>query len=428
MIDFRTFAPPAQRIERLSFIKPDKLDLPGSNVLYLSPNRNNGVVKIQFWTPLGTLEQKKRFQAKSSSSLSLNGTVQHSADQIQEQFDFWGSTVSVDSHIFGTDISIKATAEFAIPTLHWLFSHVMGAIYPETELLVFKQTETAALQRKMTTPKYWSNKLCMESVFGAKSPMTSYAGLEDIQQIERDDLLDYHSRVLASPAGTWLVAGESSRELIEAISNIAASMTSNNPAISQNQKSYEPSQVKKTLHPMENSTQVSMVMARELPQIAQEEFHKFALLNMLLGGYFGSRLMQEIREKRGLTYGIGSHISQTTRGNLWSISGEMNSANAKEALDATNEIIHSMSVSPPTEDELERAKRYYTGQLRSSFDGPFAMASKLRGLLVRGYDYSYLENAISTIWGTSSEELCQLADNYLIPESFYTSQAGQILT
>lgn len=427
MIDFRTHPPLTQKIDTLEYVKPQIISIDANNRICQSAPRKNGVIKMQLLHPASSLNQVYKYQARAASTLSLNGTLQHNANQIHEQFDFWGSTVSIDSHVFGTDISIKSTREFFIPTLNWLFDNVLGAIYPGTELEILKQTEVAALQRKMTTPKYWSNKLCMEAVFGKESPMTGYAGIEDISQLQKSHLVDYHRSTLSDVKGTWFLAGDTDNKTIDAIKNIVRQYSQNTPLQNVSQRTFEPSGQFDWKQNVKNSSQVSLTMAKEFPSITSIEFHKFALLNIALGGYFGSRLMQEIRENRGLTYGIGSHISQTTRGNIWSISSEMNSANAEEATVAINEIVRSMHNRPISDEELERAKRYYAGQFRSSFDGPFAMASKMRNLHIRGFDFDYFDAALDTIWGTTSAELTQLAHNYLQPETFYSARAGEII-
>lgn len=426
MIDFRTQPPIAQKIDSLEYVKPQIISIDSNNNICQSAPRRNGVIKMQLLHPASSLNQDYKYQARATSSLALNGTLQHSANQIHEQFDFWGSTVSIDSHVFGTDISIKATREFFIPTLNWLFDNVLGANYPDSELEILKQTEIAALQRKMTTPKYWSNKLCMEAVFGKESPMTGYAGIEDISHLQRSHLVDFHKRALSDVKGTWFLAGDTDDQTIDAIKNIVRQYSHNAPLQSVSQRTFNPSQQYDWKQNVKNASQVSLTMAKEFPTISSAEFHKFALLNIALGGYFGSRLMQEIRENRGLTYGIGSHISQSTRGNIWSVSSEMNSANAEEATIAINEIVKSMHTSPISDEELERAKRYYTGQFRSSFDGPFAMASKMRNLYIRGFDFDYFDSALDTIWSTTSAELTQIAHNYLQPETFYSARAGEI--
>jgi predicted Zn-dependent peptidase len=427
MIDFRNTAPLSKKISTLEYRVPEEHSFGDHVRLYQSKPAQNEVVKLQLFIPGGSRFQSRKNQARGAATLSLSGTSQHTSDQIQEQIEYWGSSVDFDSHVFGTDISIKALKKNFIDTVSWVFEHHVEALYPESEIAIYQQTEYAAMQRKLTTPRYWAGRKSSEAVFGLNSPMTGYSDLEDLKQIDRDTLLAYHKQWIQPGMGVWYLSGDTDASTVSALHDIWKMLPNAQVQAVPQEREFSPAAAKHIEHPIENTSQVSMVLCRELPAIDEIQFHKMGLLNLILGGFFGSRLMQEIREERGLTYGIGSYISQTTRGNMWNISGEMNSQNARQALEATREIMQSMIDNPPAGEELNRAKSYYAGQVRSSFDGPFAMANKMRGLHLRGYTYRHLDLALDTVWSTDTAELCALADNYLRPDTFYSALAGDIL-
>jgi zinc protease len=333
----------------------------------------------------------------------------------------------LDTALFHSDLTMKCTKEFFFESLDWLKVNYLDAIFPQAELDNYKQIEAASLQRKTATPRYWANRLCMEAIFGTDDPNTRYAELTDITAIETEALRKFHDGFYHPGQATWIVGGDIDENIKAALQQLAASLPStkpwNSPVVANRSAANAVQSLERQL---ENTSQVSMFFAKEIPHISEADYHKFSLLNLILGGFFGSRLMQEIREERGLTYGIGSYISQTTYGNTWCISGEMNSTNAREAALATKELLMSMIENPPGGDELERAKRYYAGQFRSSFDGPFAMAGKLKGLMVRGYSFGHFDQALETIWSTTTDDLWQLANNYLHPETFHSVLAGDI--
>lgn len=428
MSNFRAIAPQSKKILELQYNKPTVHILGDRVNLYQCKPRANEVIKLQILLPVSTLFQHQKLQARTASSLALSGTSQFTSDQIQEQFEFWGTTVNMDTHIFGTEFTLKATKEHFEASLDWFLKNLKDTIYPQEELAVFQQTEIASMQRKMTTPKYWSNRICMENLFGTNSPMTSYADIEDISKLFPDELRAFHNLYLNPSFGKWYLSGDTDEDIISQIDVLIQRHCTNTemPTNATRPKEYQPTGALSIKHAVENTSQVSMLMAREIPAIDEVQIHKLSLLNLILGGFFGSRLMQEIREEQGLTYGIGSYISQTTRGNMWVVSGEMNSAHAEKALDATKELMRSLVSNPPTGAELDRAKSYYAGHVRGSFDGPFAMATKLKNIHLRGFGYNHFDTSLSTIWATTTEELCALADNYLNPDTFYSVLAGEI--
>jgi predicted Zn-dependent peptidase len=179
-------------------------------------------------------------------------------------------------------------------------------------------------------------------------------------------------------------------------------------------------------HDLPNSSQVSLQLIKHVGQLNETDLHKFTLLNMILGGYFGSRLMQEIREEKGLTYGIGSYFRPAMQGRTWIISGEMNSTNAQLALDCTLEIMEKLRTELVSEEELEKAKRYYSGQFRSGFDGPFSIAAKVQQKILRNYSDQFFSDTLEHIWNITPEEIKTVAQNYLDPKSFIKVMAGKI--
>lgn len=426
MTIIRAQAPEQKTITSLEYPGHELLVLSNGIRLYCIDPMPFGVAKLNSHWSVGSMYESSKFQAKTALMLSLNGSTLNTASEILEQFDFWGSSFSPSVGVLNSGFDLKSTSAFFNETFDWFFKHFENAAYPIEEIETWKQTHIAGLGRKMATPKYWSYRQCMELLFGTDSPMSRFTNPEDIQSITGSAAGEFKRDFLNASSAQYFLSGDYGQETINRVVGYLENLPSSLIPAPINTHESAVSEVTEKIHPVENTSQVSMFMARELPQIGEVEYHHFSLLNTLLGGFFGSRLMQDIREEKGLTYGIGSYIQQTHNGNMWCISGEMNSANAGLALDETKKLLRGMITHPAMGDELERAKRYYTGQLRSGFDGPFAMAAKLRSLIGRGYSLRHFDTAMNAIWSCSTEDLCSLADNYLHPESFKTVLAGDI--
>jgi len=175
-----------------------------------------------------------------------------------------------------------------------------------------------------------------------------------------------------------------------------------------------------------NTSQVSMVLQCNVDKTEARVNFQLSLLNMVLGGYFGSRLMQELREKQGLTYGISSYFRSAFLGKTWSISGEMNSENAEIALEKTIEIIEGLRNKIIPVEELDRAKRYYGGMFRQGFDGPFSAATKAQSIFLQDLKPDYYQSALTVIWETTPEDLLTLAQTHLNPINFVKVLAGKV--
>jgi predicted Zn-dependent peptidase len=148
---------------------------------------------------------------------------------------------------------------------------------------------------------------------------------------------------------------------------------------------------------------------------------------MVFGGYFGSRMMQELREKQGLTYGISSFFRPLWKGRSWEVSGEMNSENKDKALNGVKQIIQTLQSEKIPENELNRAKTYYLGVFRSGFDGPFANANKSITSLVREYSSEFYQNTLEQILDIQPDELMTLAQKEMDTNSFIKVVAGKLI-
>jgi predicted Zn-dependent peptidase len=143
------------------------------------------------------------------------------------------------------------------------------------------------------------------------------------------------------------------------------------------------------------------------------DFIAFSVMNTILGDYFGSRLMSNIREDKGYTYGIGSYMMENTNFGYFMIATEV----AKEVREATiqevkNELERLQSELVP-EEELELVKSYLLGQLLKAADGPYAMLDLFSGVELHDMDMSFYNKYIKIIQEISAEEIREMACKHL---------------
>lgn len=151
-----------------------------------------------------------------------------------------------------------------------------------------------------------------------------------------------------------------------------------------------------------------------LPMDDPDYFAAFVLNHILGGGGFSSRLMDELREQRGLTYGIGTRLSNAVLGETWA--GGMASANEKvaEGLDLIREVWGGMAEGV-TEQELRDAKTYLTGEYPLRFDGNGKIASILSGMQLMGLPRDYVNTRNAGIEAVTAEDVQRVARRMLDP-------------
>lgn len=155
------------------------------------------------------------------------------------------------------------------------------------------------------------------------------------------------------------------------------------------------------------------------------DYHKLALLNKILGGYFGSRLMKNIREEKGFTYGIYSTISVKEHHAILLIATDVNYQNSQQTLDEVYKEIALLKSEPVDASELETVKNYTLGKLANDLSTIFDQSEKYKNLILHQLPLNFYSDYIDTVKSVTSEQLLSLANQYYISDSFYEVVVGK---
>jgi predicted Zn-dependent peptidase len=177
--------------------------------------------------------------------------------------------------------------------------------------------------------------------------------------------------------------------------------------------------VKETIYlEKENSVQSAIRIGKKLFNRNNPDFREMQLLNLILGGYFGSRLMKNIREEKGLTYGIYSAIESYPNDACWYIDTEINNDLCELGVEEIYKEVKLIRTVKICEDELRTAKNYLLGSFLRSIDGPFSLADRFKILKDYNLNYSYFYEYIEIIKKSTADNLIILANKYLNEETF----------
>ena len=165
--------------------------------------------------------------------------------------------------------------------------------------------------------------------------------------------------------------------------------------------------------------QGSIRMARTFPNRHHPDFTKSTVLNNLFGGFFGSRLMSNIREDKGYTYGIHSYLQNHQHESAWMVSTEA----GRDVCEATiQEVYKEMAIlrnEPVKKDELLLVKNYMLGSVLGDLDGPFHIIAKWKNIILNNLPETYFYDSVAAVKTVSAKELRDLANKYFVPEDFY---------
>lgn len=165
-----------------------------------------------------------------------------------------------------------------------------------------------------------------------------------------------------------------------------------------------------------------------MPVIGREhpDYMKLRILNTVLGGYFGSRLMLNIREDKGFTYGISSSVIGLKQDAYLSVFTQTGNEFVKPLIEEVFIEIERLCNEKIGKEELAMVRSYLIGELARIFDGPFSICDAYISLIANQLDLKYYDRQFEIVRGITSEELQEIASKYFIKDSFYTAVAGQM--
>jgi predicted Zn-dependent peptidase len=301
---------------------------------------------------------------------------------------------------------------------------IKHSVFPEYELevLIAKNKQKFLLENEKV--RTLCQKKFTQVLFGDAHPYAINNKLEDFDHINRDVLNQFYQTYYHSGNCHIILAGKVDESVLNLLEIHFGGTdwqreAANTPAYSIHSNEQKYHHVEKA-----NGMQSAIRVGKFWVNKSHPDYHALSVLVTILGGYFGSRLMANIREEKGYTYGIGSFILSLKHVTYMAISTEVGNEYIEPTLREIFIEIKKLQTELVSEDELETVKSYLLGEFLRDFDGPFALASSFKAINDFNLDYSFYDRYLTILRNLTSEELMRLAQKYLHPEDFYTVVAG----
>jgi len=416
----RTIAPPI--VDAVNFnlqLQPyQKYILKNGVEVYAIDAGTEEVLQIEWVFDAGNWFEEKNLQAAITNFLLKNGTTTKTAFEINEHFEYYGA-----------HLSRNCGAELATVTLHTLTKHttkllpVIREIFSEASILqsemdIAIQNMKQKLEVNLKKSSFVAGRLIDTYLFGEQHPYGRFSRHEDFDALTRKELLSFYEQHYKQGAFKIFVAGKLPANL-EAMLNEHFGDFANNEAAAK-AYSIQPAQQKKFLVINdEKSAQTSIRLARPFGNRHHPDFLKAQVLNILFGGFFGSRLMANIREDKGYTYGIHSYLMGNKKENGWMITTEAGRDVSEATISEVYKEMELLRNEPVDEEELMLVKNFMMGSILGDLDGPFQMIARWKNIILNDLDNDFFNRYISNIKSITAAELQETANKYLIPEDFY---------
>lgn len=394
---------------------PQQHQMPNGNIVYYFSNPNLELVKLDFTFESGSAYQQLISQAHAANQLFGEATVSHDAQQVAEFMDFRGIVVERMTDITQGNISIyflRKYAEELFPLVREFFDQpvitkqLFDSYVSRRRLKIaqgFQQTNFVARNR------------FYELLYGFDSPMGTFAVPSDLDALTIESVEEFTRRHYRLDTAHIVLAGQVDAGLL-ALADQFFSTKSEDPHCERFDLSdpvlLPPYERKHFVIP--SAVQSTLRIGRVLPmKWDSEEYAQFLVLNTILGGYFGSRLMSNIREEKGYTYGIYSQTQVYRGAILFYITADVAAEATNAAVDEVMKELRRLQDEPVGLEELERVRNVLMGDFIRSIDGTFEISERYRQMTATAITEQFSTNYIKAVQTTSPEQIQSLARCYL---------------
>ena len=422
----RSKAPEFKLIEKINIQKRVQYNLHGSIPVFVVNAGTEDIIRLEIVFDAGAKYADHPLVASFTNLMINEGTKNRNSKELAEQFDFYGAYVHLNSDRDFAEVTLYTLTKHLENTLELLSDILTNPIFPEEEFSVLLDNKKQKFLIDEQKVKTLAAKKFNEVVFGKGTVYGRNTTITDFDSLSLQQLKDYHTRLFNNKNCRVIISGKIDDSVLAILEK---SFQINNP-LSAEEKGFEfnglyPDKVKKHYVEKHDAVQTAIRIGKPMVNKHHIDYPCLQILNTVLGGYFGSRLMMNLREDKGFTYGIGSVVASLKHTGYFTTVCEVGVESTKEAVEQIYIEILRLINEPIGEEELSRVRNYMMGEFVRLFDGPFAQAEAIRSVIDFNLDESYYDRYLKVLREITPEELQQLAKKYLDPDTMYEVIAGK---
>lgn len=419
MLD-RTKAPAYQRDTHFELLKPESVILDnGINLHFISGGKQD-VIKLELLFKAGRWFEENPAAAHFTSTLLSKGSKNKNSFEIARIFDLYGAHLEINPGLDVVSVSLYSLVKNLAPVLDLLLEILTESTFPEKELEQSKVIFLQNLRVNKEKTSFQAAKLFRRNLFGESHPYGREVEEHEVDPVSQPQITSHFHQCYKDLF--IVVSGRVNKHSYELISKTFSLL----PTVSSLNKSHvvHHSNPSRVIQEKEGSVQASVRVGKRFIGRNHPDYFDVLLLNHILGGYFGSRLMKNIREEKGLTYGVYSSIHTLTHDNYFVIGADVN----RENLDLTFDEIRKEMIRLRTEkievDELQTARNHFIGSLQGEITTPFSHADKLKNIIIYQLPSDYYSILIKRMDTLTAEDLLIAGEKYFNESSMFEIAVG----
>jgi len=403
-------------------LKPyEKFTLDNGIPVYVVKSDEQDTLQLEFIFPAGSWYEQESQIAAATNFLIKNGSTKHNALEINESIEYFGAYLNRNSYHENATYTLHCLTRHTEDLLPLLQEVIQDPAFSADELATYQQNMKQRLAVNLQKCDFVANRYIDKYLFGEFHPYGRVSTMMAYDALQPESLRAFYQKHYSYNNCKIFVAGHLPENMIALLNKYFGSTQWNGEStLLRPELPIQTADEKKhRIFNDENGVQGAVRVARHFPNRYHPDFPKMMVLNTILGGYFGSRLMSNIREEKGYTYGIHSQLYNFRQTSALNIQTEAGRDVCEATIEEIYKELQNLQNEPVPEEELSLVRNYMIGSILGDLDGAFQVIQRWKSLILNDLDENYFNNNIRIIKTITAEELQHLAKQYFTPSDFY---------
>ena len=424
--------PPPIQPTSLDFRKPVQRVLRNGIPLYVIEAGQLDAVRIDFVFSAGQWHQEHKLQALFACRMLREGCRGYTSAEFAERLDYYGAWLDLSVAMNRTFVTLYTLKKHFATTLELVHRMLTEPSYSEEQFRIVCDNNKAQLMVNLQKGDVQAMRALRRSLYGEEHPCGKQVTPEDYDALQLAHVVDFYHRHYGSRTCRIYLSGDIDEPLLARVESLfgmaewgRGRLTMDNSQLTIDKAASQNNSPLSIVHcPLPNAVQDSIRMGYLLIDVNHPDYLPLRVLTAVLGGYFGSRLMKNIREEKGYTYHIGSDLVTNTAQVMFLIHCEAQAGKAEEVIGEVHREMQRLQSELIPDDELRMVRNYMIGEICRNYESAFSLTDAYIFMEHLGLPLTHLEQTIDAIRTTDAPRLQQLAQRYFRPEQLHTVVVG----
>lgn len=388
---------------------------------------DNEVIRIDVMVAGGLLRQTQPLQALFTNRMLREGTKRMTTAEIAEKLDYYGAWLELSNGMEYSYVTLYSLNKYLPQTLEVMEAIIKEPAFPEKELGIVVENNLRQFLVNMSKVDFLAHRSLMKAVLGTRDVLGQVVEEEDYRHISPEVLRAFYNRYYHSRNCTIYLSGKVTDECLDRIEQVFGSAPFGEGFVVPEKKVFAPESCegKRFFTERTDALQSAVRMGMLTLEHKHPDFLKTRVLVTLLGGYFGSRLMSNIREEKGYTYNISAYTVPYPGCGMLVISAETANETVEPLIQEVYHEIDRLQNELVAEEELTMVKNYMLGEMCRSYESAFSLADAWIYARVAGMENDYYSRMLEETKEVTPAEIRELARKYLCKENLKEVVVGK---